>query len=354
MKIAVYYDLPPGGALVHTQAFISQLQKDHQVKLFIPNPPVVKFRLFRDLQALFWSRNYAKKIATQINTSFDVAYVTHDRFFQAPWILKYLKIPSLHYSHNPTRAFFEAELGINPSWPLPNRLYEWGIRLIKKHLEISFARCATLTATSSSYMVDYLARAYKIRAELSYPGVNTEIFSPLGLKKRSQIVLVGNDESQKALLLALYSLAQVPEELRPTLVIASPRHKVGDDFTKLAASLGVNLITYVNLTPLQLNKLYNRSLLTMSVALREPFGLSIVESLAAGTPVVAVNEGGFSETVRDKIDGVLVNRDVDSISEGITYALTHLNTFRPKCRFSLSNSNRRLITLLSQLPKYPH
>jgi glycosyltransferase involved in cell wall biosynthesis len=44
---------------------------------------------------------------------------------------------------------------------------------------------------------------------------------------------------------------------------------------------------------------------------REPFGIAMVEALAAGVPVVALREGGPSEIVRDGVDGRLVDDPSD-------------------------------------------
>jgi glycosyltransferase involved in cell wall biosynthesis len=60
----------------------------------------------------------------------------------------------------------------------------------------------------------------------------------------------------------------------------------------------------------------------------EPFGLSIVEALAAGTPVVAYPRGSLPELVTDGVTGFLV-RDVDSA----VAAVGRLGTLdRARCR----------------------
>jgi glycosyltransferase involved in cell wall biosynthesis len=39
----------------------------------------------------------------------------------------------------------------------------------------------------------------------------------------------------------------------------------------------------------------------------EPFGLSIIESMACGTPAIAFNKGSMSEIITDEHDGFLAN-----------------------------------------------
>ena len=49
----------------------------------------------------------------------------------------------------------------------------------------------------------------------------------------------------------------------------------------------------------------------------EPFGLSPLEAMACGTPVVGVNEGGVSETVIDGSTGKLVSRKATEFAKAI-------------------------------------
>jgi glycosyltransferase involved in cell wall biosynthesis len=53
---------------------------------------------------------------------------------------------------------------------------------------------------------------------------------------------------------------------------------------------------------------------------REPFGLSVVESMLCGTPVIAFNKGSMPELIKDGTTGYLVD-DVDQAVQ----ALQHLD-----------------------------
>ena len=60
----------------------------------------------------------------------------------------------------------------------------------------------------------------------------------------------------------------------------------------------------------------------------EPIGLSVVEAMACGTPVIAVNQGSMPEIIADGITGFLV-RDSDEMAEAVA-KIKQLDRFR--CR----------------------
>ena len=57
------------------------------------------------------------------------------------------------------------------------------------------------------------------------------------------------------------------------------------------------------------------------IAFAEPFGLSVVESMAAGTPVVAYNRGSMPEIIDQGVTGFLVP-DATSAAAAVESAIT--------------------------------
>ena len=68
----------------------------------------------------------------------------------------------------------------------------------------------------------------------------------------------------------------------------------------------------------KLYELYAKAKGFIALARDEDFGMTVVESQAAGTPVIAFNGGGFKESVIDGVTGILINdTDEKTISEAI-------------------------------------
>lgn len=327
MKIAVYQNLPPGGARTCLDEIVSLLHKDHDVHLFSEPfdelPDGFFNRVISDWRALVTQKFKQKKLAETIDSAkFDIVLVTHDQFLQSPWVLRYLKTPAVFLCQEPTRSYCEYFLRIPADWPLVNRLYESVIRLLRKKYEEENANFADLVVANSCYSAESLFRAYGVNAQPVLLGYNPNQFYQEKTPKLNQVLIVGNDEPQKNLDLAINALAEIEGD-RPKLVIKSPRQYDHSRLEKLARSKNLELEIVESRTRDQLRELYSASILTLATARLEPFGLSVVESMACGTPVVAVNEGGFRETVIHGQTGFLVERDSSAIAKAIGDLLKH-------------------------------
>jgi glycosyltransferase involved in cell wall biosynthesis len=84
----------------------------------------------------------------------------------------------------------------------------------------------------------------------------------------------------------------------------------------------------------QLRELMGKAIATVYIPKDEDFGISPVESMAAGKPVIGVREGGLLETVLDGQTGILLDPNPDK--EAIIEAVQHLTPqraldMRPMC-----------------------
>ena len=99
-----------------------------------------------------------------------------------------------------------------------------------------------------------------------------------------------------------------------------------------------NIIVKENLSEKELTDLYKKSYLTLFLAINEDTGLTPLESLAYGKPVISVNEGGPKEFIKNEQNGLLVNADERSIADALNRVLD--KKLYTKLRKGAENSTR--------------
>jgi glycosyltransferase involved in cell wall biosynthesis len=98
----------------------------------------------------------------------------------------------------------------------------------------------------------------------------------------------------------------------------------------VAPHLNKDRITYIgSVGPVERNRLLGKARAMLHpIAFEEPFGLSIVESMACGTPVIAFERGSMPELIENGKNGFLVNTVAEAIK-----AVEHIEEIdRAACR----------------------
>ncbi|HUR62208.1 MAG TPA: glycosyltransferase family 4 protein [Candidatus Thermoplasmatota archaeon] len=150
-------------------------------------------------------------------------------------------------------------------------------------------------------------------------GIDPERFRPAGKTKGDYLLFVGRLVPYKGVEVLLHALAK----LRPDL----PLHIVGngplrESLEALAARLKVDVRFLGHVEDAQLPDLYRGARLTVlpSVTGQEAFGISLIESMACGTPVVASSLPGVEEVA--KVGGLVAPPgDVDALAAQLRMAL---------------------------------
>lgn len=185
-------------------------------------------------------------------------------------------------------------------------------------------------------------------------GVNLNRFQPtpqllarrvLHISPNRQIVLyVGRLDRRKGIDTLLHAMSELakamPEKrriLRCYIAGGEPKHRWGKDknspesleldrLNAIVDKLGIrDMMRFMgSINREYLQYYYSAADVTVVPSFYEPFGLVPLESMAAGTPVVASNVGGISWTVRDGKTGILVPaRDHEMFAKKIKYLLEH-------------------------------
>lgn len=360
LKIAVFHNLPSGGAKRALYGYVEYLTRiGNQVEVFVPStanenflplkdvashvhvfpvektiggsvyssikyiPPVVKHVSLRDLEKT------EQKMAEKINKgSFDVVFSEQDQYTMAPFLLKYLKKPLVYYCQQPLRNDAVSEV-IFPKKKnnLIGSIMGLGSKIVvKRGLEMDKTNSSysNYTLSNSYFSRESILRMYGINSHVSYLGVDAEMFKPLEISKERFILSVGTFTPEKGHGFLVDSLALINSEIRPKLIVVSnssyPPWKTY--LEKYAKELGVDMEILSLINDKELTVLYNQAEMLVYSPYLEPFGLVPLESMACGTPVVAVKEGGVRETVIHKKTGLLIDRDEELFAEAVTKMLS--------------------------------
>jgi glycosyltransferase involved in cell wall biosynthesis len=363
MKIAIFHNLPSGGAKRALGEMVRRLSPRHQLDVFTLScanhefadlrpfvarhavtafqpAPLLKFPLARFNQAVrlldLWRlQPVARRIARQMeHNGYDVVLVNLCQFENSPSLLKYLRrIPTVYYCQEPLRRFYESmpvrpyEDGASRRRQVMNRLDPLPLLYQRtlKALDRRNIRSAGLVLVNSEYIRGLVRGIYQREARVSYLGVDEQFFRPLPTAKRPGLLSVGSLTPLKGFDFLIESVAQIPAEQRPALVIASNFQNPPERqyLEQLAGERRVDVQLLNNISDDDLRQLYNQATLTVYAPHREPFGLVSLESMACGTPVVAVREGGIPEAILHGQVGWLVDRDPAQFAEGVRHLLAN-------------------------------
>lgn len=363
MRIAVYHNLPSGGAKRTLNESARRLATHHHLDVFTLScanhdfadlrPHVASYKVFDfhplpllssplgrlnqaiRLADLLRLRSLSRAIARKIDQGdYDVLLAHPCQFETSPTILRYLQsLPSVYYCHEPLRLLYEAMPGRpyddnSSSWrwvlnrvdPLPALYYS-----VLKRTDQRNTRSARTVLVNSKFMRHAVRRIYQVDAQVSYHGLDTQLFRPLPVEKRHMLLSVGSLTPLKGFDFLIRSVARIPPDQRPTLVIASnfqnPPER--DYLEQLANDLDVDLTLLANVSDERLVQLYNQTKVTVYAPIGEPFGLVPLESMACGTPVIGVAEGGVRETIRHGETGLLTDRQPKQFADAILELLTN-------------------------------
>jgi glycosyltransferase involved in cell wall biosynthesis len=360
LKIAVFHNLPSGGAKRALYGYVEYLTKTgNEVDVFVPStanedflplkgvasnvhvfpvattttgsiystlkyiPPNIKEVSLRDLEKT------EQRIAEIINKGqYDVVFSEQDQYTMAPFLLKYLKKPLVYYCQQPLRNDAVSEV-IFPRKKknLLGSLMGIGSKIVvKRGLDIdkTNSEYSNYTLSNSYFSRESILRMYGINSHVSYLGVDPGMFKPLEVSKESYILSVGTFTPEKGHGFLVDSLSMMDPEIRPKLIVVSnssyPPWKAY--LIKHAEELGVNMEILSLIKDKELAVLYNQAEIVVYSPYLELFGLVPLESMACGTPVVAVKEGGVRETVIHKKTGLLVDRDEELFADAVTKMLS--------------------------------
>jgi glycosyltransferase involved in cell wall biosynthesis len=320
MKIAVFDNLPEGGAKRVVLEQVRYLhQSRHQVIHYTNSvnthfstkqiadtviTHTVQLSQFHGLLRPLTELSYIK-LAVQsfvLSRKIDaqkcnVCIVHPCMFTQAPLVLFFLKTPTLYFIEEPLRVMSEST-SFKPHAHGLKMVYEYLRRKGIAQLDRKACRHATRRVANSQFTQKNVQHYYSATCGVLKLGVNTQIFfPPQKTPTRKYFLWIGARDEIHGYSLLTAALRQLKKS--PEVIYV--------EFQK----------AQLPLTDQQLCSLYQGAYATLCLSHNEPFGLTSLESQASGTPVIAVAEGGYRETVVDGITGTLILRSVNELAQAM-------------------------------------
>ncbi len=270
-----------------------------------------------------------RRVATDITgRGYDVVLAHTDGMTQSPYLLRWLAaLPTVYFCQETLRVAHERFLldehrrRLRESGPVLGSLRTvedaWVLRRLAAE-DLQNVRRAGTVVVNSRYSRERVWAAYARESVVCYLGVDVNRFTPGDRNERElEVLSIGAPIHVKGHRTVVEAIGLLPAKSRPRLRVIAPRPAGLSELQAVAGRLGVELVVDVAVDEAGLIRRYRNAMATVCAARLEPFGLTALESMACGTPVVAFREGGFQESVVDGETGMLVEPVVEALAEAL-------------------------------------
>lgn len=346
LNFAAYHHLPTGGAL-RVLAEWTRHTEAEQVTVYTPDASVHAFAGFPDrivvrevnvpgpfagfpaAIGLLRSGPAGRRVAAEIDAAgHDAVFVLPSLLTQSPSVLHHLRTPAVYYAPEAMRSAYEDQRLVYPGDDWKVRVTRAGlnpIERLRRVLDKRAARAAQYVVTHSVFTQQDLRRNYGVESEVLRLGVDLDSFRPAaasaGADAEPFVLAVGALHPLKGHATVIDAIGRIPADRRPKLVVVGDRGLEGPALQQQAAQRGVALDLRESLPFAEVVDLMQRATVVACGQIREPFGLVPLEAMACARPVVAVDEGGLRESVRNEQTGLLVPRDPQAMGDAIARLL---------------------------------
>ena len=218
--------------------------------------------------------------------------------------------PNLWYVHSPLNELWQFKDYIREnllsSWKKP--LYDMWVWMNRK-LTLRYAKHVEHWVCNSQNTKDRIRKFYGKDAEVIHPPIDTAIYK--NEKSKDYWLSVNRLVKHKRIEIQMEAFAMLPGERLIVIGSYEKGAKQFEEYKKFIEKIRPGNIEIRNwVSDSELKKLYAECKGFIATAHDEDFGMTLVEAMAAGKPVIAGNEGGYRETITGKT-GILIDK-IDS------------------------------------------
>jgi len=231
----------------------------------------------------------------------------------------HIKGLNIYYCHTPPRFLYDQKeffLSQLPLWQQP--IFKTFLYYYQTHYQNSISKMDIIIANSINVQ-KRIKRYLGIDAVVVYPPCDTLKFKWKG--QQDYYLSTARLDSLKRVDVIVKAFFKMPE--KKLIVISSGLIK--KKIQKLARK-AKNITFLEQVSETKLVDLIGNCIATIYIPIKEDFGMSPVESMSAGKPVIGVAEGGLTETVIHNKTGFLL--DSESIETNIMKAVMEMDAAR--------------------------
>ena len=310
-KSAVLYDFMqvPGGAERVTLALCEHFESMDLVTAFVdsaafPEPPLDTSRLKTLTSSTSITGWHLLKSARAFERKTDFLKDYDNLIFSgsvAPLAIKNSgAAKNIYYCHTPPRFLYDLrDYYLDTATLLQKPVLKALMRYLQPRYEDAIGHMDKVFANSKNVQAR-LKKYLNVEAEVLYPPCDTEGFEWMG--EGDYFLSTARLEPLKRVDLIVEAFKKMPDK---KLIVTSGGSQLALLRERAGGAKNITFTGWVSDT--ELRRLVGNCIATIYTAKDEDFGISPVQSLAAGKPVIGVNEGGVAETVRESVDGVLMS-----------------------------------------------
>jgi glycosyltransferase involved in cell wall biosynthesis len=335
MKIAVFHDwLPNAGGAERTMLLLAKHLNATIITSEV-NEKAVKALEAQDVKIISLGKlpkNYilknllicAKFFFCDFSKEFDFFIFSGNRsIFALP-----KHSPNLWYCHTPERIIFDLKGFYEKELSSADRIAIKPLSFFFKKIYLHCISHADKIVANSHNTAERIRKFFGQNAKIVFPPVETKKF--YSKKPKNYWLSVNRLYPSKRVELQIGAFKKLSEKL----VIVG--NFVEGDFSeqyrkKIVSMLPKNVELKGLVGDKELKKLYSECRGFVATALDEDFGLTPIEAMASGKAVVAVNEGGFKESIVHEKTGYLVKANAGEIAEAVKKVSQNPAKFKKEC-----------------------